>query len=542
MLLTACIKVKKDKMGNILIDMMGLLNRKRVAKKTEDTDYLVLGRRPNPDDSMFNTPKMYNELISIKDLKAGINSGEVTGSGTTNFIPVYTDGANSVIGNSQLQQSPQLSSGLYQIRLNNADRFIINKPSSVTSGDPEYLIQQDGTSKVSFGWDDDGDGFGFIYNWAGNGLRFGAAGNNPMLEIKTTSGSEEIDLHKSIKFVDYGSGTYTGTVAYTLAVDSSGNVIETTDGGGTVTGVTGTTPVVSSGGVTPAISMPAATNSVSGYLTAADHTLFSSPSGTSIISDKRQGYKIKITNKTVGSPDFDQSAAGVTVVYERQAGASLNWSDYGNQWTPSFDSSYDAMMGFQQNTEALVMLEESVKDILTRAGNANLLNSKFAIKSFDNWQLASQQLDLALRIDNGGASPGNGTALLQLVEESPPYSGPPDLPSTTCVWFVDTTDTSSNMGGPIPKIVFAGKDTAYAKIVNGGNQYDAGVTYTFTGNSGDILRKYAFLIEDEYYSNMRAQYLKVTGGRVVLQNLPTADPLSNGVVWNASGVLKISAG
>ena len=86
------------------------------------------------------------------------------------------------------------------------------------------------------------------------------------------------------------------------------------------------------------------------------------------------------------------------------------------------------------------------------------------------------------------------------------------------------------MGGPIPKIVFAGKDTAYAKIVNGGNQYDAGVTYTFTGNSGDTLRKYAFLIEDEYYSNMRAKYLKVTGGRVVLQNLPTVDPLSNGVV------------
>ena len=114
-------------MGNILIDMMGLLNRKRVVKKTEDTDYLVLGRRPNPDDSMFNTPKMYNELISIKDLKAGINSGEVTGSGTTNYIPVYTDGANSVIGDSQLRQSNPNSAGLYQMRMENVDRFIINK-------------------------------------------------------------------------------------------------------------------------------------------------------------------------------------------------------------------------------------------------------------------------------------------------------------------------------------------------------------------------------------------------------------------------------
>ena len=35
---------------------------------------------------------------------------------------------------------------------------------------------------------------------------------------------------------EYGSGTFTGTTAYTLAVDSSGNIIETTDGGGDITG------------------------------------------------------------------------------------------------------------------------------------------------------------------------------------------------------------------------------------------------------------------------------------------------------------------
>ena len=76
---------------------------------------------------------------------------------------------------------------MYQIRFNNADRFIINKPSSVTSGDPEYLIQQDGNFKVSFGWDDDGGGFGYIYNWAGNGLRLGAAGENPQFELETAT-------------------------------------------------------------------------------------------------------------------------------------------------------------------------------------------------------------------------------------------------------------------------------------------------------------------------------------------------------------------
>jgi len=44
--------------------------------------------------------------------------------------------------------------------------------------------------------------------------------------------------------------------------------------GGTVTSVTGTAPVVSSGGATPAISMAAATGSVDGYLTSTDWTTF----------------------------------------------------------------------------------------------------------------------------------------------------------------------------------------------------------------------------------------------------------------------------
>ena len=49
---------------------------------------------------------------------------------------------------------------------------------------------------------------------------------------------------------------------------------------GTVTDVTGTSPVVSSGGATPAISMLAATASVNGYLTSTDWTTFNNKSNT----------------------------------------------------------------------------------------------------------------------------------------------------------------------------------------------------------------------------------------------------------------------
>jgi hypothetical protein len=50
--------------------------------------------------------------------------------------------------------------------------------------------------------------------------------------------------------------------------------------GGTVTSVTGTAPIVSSGGNTPAISIPAATGSVNGYLTSTDWTTFNNKSNT----------------------------------------------------------------------------------------------------------------------------------------------------------------------------------------------------------------------------------------------------------------------
>ena len=98
-------------MGNILQDMMGLLSRKKVVKEVESTDFILLGRTPNPEDSMFVNPKMNNQLITIKDLKAHFDEGEISGGGTVNTIPVFTpDG--STIGDSIVTQDsviPQLT-------------------------------------------------------------------------------------------------------------------------------------------------------------------------------------------------------------------------------------------------------------------------------------------------------------------------------------------------------------------------------------------------------------------------------------------------
>ncbi len=85
------------------------------------------------------------------------------------------------------------------------------------------------------------------------------------------------------------TGTYPNfTASISQATTSTNGYLSSTDwntfnnkGSGTVTSVTGTAPVVSSGGATPAISMAAATGSVNGYLTSTDWTTFNNKgSGT----------------------------------------------------------------------------------------------------------------------------------------------------------------------------------------------------------------------------------------------------------------------
>jgi hypothetical protein len=99
----------------------------------------------------------------------------------------------------------------------------------------------------------------------------------------TTAGSAKVTT------LDIASGltlaTLAGTSGQVLTSAGAGFVPTwTTPTTGTVTSVTGTAPVVSSGGATPAISMAAATGSVNGYLTSTDWTTFNNKGSGSVTS------------------------------------------------------------------------------------------------------------------------------------------------------------------------------------------------------------------------------------------------------------------
>jgi hypothetical protein len=75
----------------------------------------------------------------------------------------------------------------------------------------------------------------------------------------------------------YGVNYTPNTYAQVRYVDSA---IAANAGAGTVTSVTASSPLISSGGATPNISMPAATNSVDGYLTSTDWSTFNNKLST----------------------------------------------------------------------------------------------------------------------------------------------------------------------------------------------------------------------------------------------------------------------
>ena len=434
-------------------------------------------------DGHFNTSlNVGTNLTVATDIQAGF--------GTIGFR--YFAGSNSIgLGTASPNFKMDIGGGDLRMEDNYGIRF-----GGTGSNNTEWRIYTTGSNTGTF--------------------EIGNQGSNPRLTVYK-SGLGTPSVEGKVQFNFYGAGNFVGTAAYNLQTDASGNIIETA---ATVGGADG---------------------------------------NISTISYTRGGsnaYRIRlyVENITPGSPDFGQAFAQPQLfAFTRQnapAGTQggLPFNLFYNQWTPAVDPAYDAGAGCgSANTCVRALMEESVADInLLNSGNTSL-GTGFTILSQDAASLNSYRMPLRMRIDNGGASPGNGTLRFTLIDGNNNAPNTPDdaiaLPSTVSVYFRDTTLTTSTMGRPPFNLIWAGADTAFAQIQNGGVAYTNSLDYVFTGNAaGDINRKYELFFQDEVNAYNRCSYLKVTDGRVVFQDLPTADPVSKGVLWNDAGTLKVSLG
>ena len=141
----------------------------------------------------------------------------------------------------------------------------------------------------------------------------GGTGATTLTGYVKGSGTSAMTASSTIPTTDL-SGTVTNAQLANSSITINGNA--TALGGsvsvGTVTSVTGTSPVVSSGGNTPAISMPAATTSVSGYLTSTDWNTFNGKQAAGTYVNSVSGTTGRITSTGGVTPVIDLASGVAT--------------------------------------------------------------------------------------------------------------------------------------------------------------------------------------------------------------------------------------
>jgi len=159
------------------------------------------------DTSTSNSTKS----VTLADIATFV-TGTGGGVGTTNYVVQFTDGPAGLLGDSPAYTFDG-GAGLKEFILDDGYRFVVNRSAATTVADPEFAVSQGGVTKTSFGWDDDGGGYGFLYNWAGDGFRFGSTALYPQLELIT---SPALKIVSSSDFEVTGTGDFTGQVTIPL--------------------------------------------------------------------------------------------------------------------------------------------------------------------------------------------------------------------------------------------------------------------------------------------------------------------------------------
>ena len=207
------------------------------TKELVGKDLLVLSK-------WIDDTKLVTNSITLSTLAKFLNSAPKMGNGTDSYVTQWADGPNGI-----LEDSPAFTfdggAGLKQFILSDGYRYVVDRDAATTVGDPEYAITQNGVAKTSFGWDDDGGGFGFLYNWAGKGFKIGSTTLYPQFEILTDATIKNIsnaDFEFEADIIDIAGNV--GNPGNVLSSLGTGNGVQWVDKG---SGTTNYIPLFTNG-------------------------------------------------------------------------------------------------------------------------------------------------------------------------------------------------------------------------------------------------------------------------------------------------------
>ena len=217
---------------------------------------------------------------------------------------------------------------------------------------------------------------------------------------------------------------------------------------GTVTGVTATSPVTSSGGAAPVIAMPAATTSVPGYLLAADWATFNGKYSTGgALGTPSSGT---LTNCTF--PTLNQSTTGTATTATNLASGSVGTIPYQSA------SGTTAMLAAGTSGQVLTSNGAAAPTWATASGGGGsgltLLSTITASASatVDVGTGFSSTYDDYMIIVSGVFSSTGGSTLLGRLKLSGTYN-------TTGMYYWNTATRQVNGTGQTPE--YAGGDTSF---------------------------------------------------------------------------------
>jgi hypothetical protein len=282
---------------------------------------------------------------------------------------------------------------------------------------------------------------------------------------------------------------------------------------GTVTSVTGTAPVVSSGGATPAISMPAATTSVSGYLTSTDWNTFNGKGTgtvTSVAATVPTGLSI------AGSPITTSGTLAITYT----AGYAIPTTASQTNW----DTAYTDRLKWDGGSTGLVAATGRTSlGATTVGGNFFTLTNPSAITfprmNADNTVSA---LDAATFRTAIGAGTGSGTVTS--------VGGTGTVNGITLTGTV-TTSGNLTLGGTLSGVSLSTQVTGTLPIANGG--------------TGATTRQDA--MDALAGATTSGSYLRGNGTDVVMSTIqaadvPTLNQNTTGTASNVTGTVAIANG
>jgi hypothetical protein len=159
----------------------------------------------------------------------------------------------------------------------------------------------------------------------------------------------------AVTFNNGGAGaasgtTFDGSVARTISYNTIGAQVA----GTYVTSVTGTSPVVSSGGTTPAISMAAANTSTNGYLTSTDWNTFNNKQSVSAPVTKTADFTVAATEVWLINNKSGSTCTATLPAAASWSGRVLRFQNYQVQALVSASSNVVPLAGGAAGTSILL--------------------------------------------------------------------------------------------------------------------------------------------------------------------------------------------